>query len=87
MNASGGATEAEVIACLRHFYNDRGLRPGTRNGPRHWSWFKTTVADYFDKKRDREQAANPSGFHEWEDRNEYRLSKAQFNAMTEAIEV
>jgi hypothetical protein len=54
VDAAGGRTEDEVIACLRYLREERGLRPGTKNGPRHFSWFKTVVADYFMQRRDRE---------------------------------
>jgi Helix-turn-helix domain len=54
MNAAGGASEDEVIACLRCLREERGLRPGAKNGPRHFNWFKTVVADYFAQKRDRD---------------------------------
>jgi hypothetical protein len=54
MDSAGGASEEEVIACLRYLREERGLRPGAKNGPRHLSWFKTVVADYFAQKRDRE---------------------------------
>jgi hypothetical protein len=54
MNAAGGASEDEVIACLRYLREERGLRPGTKKGPRHFSWFKTVVTDYFSQKRDRD---------------------------------
>jgi hypothetical protein len=87
MQAAGGATELEVIECLRYFYYERGLKPGTRNAPDHWSWFKTAVADYFRQKRDREEAANLSGYGECFERNGYRLTKREFDRMTEPIEI
>lgn len=85
LEAAGGASEEEVIACLVHLYMNRGLKPGTRNGPRHWSWFKTTVQDHFEKRRQRADSANPCGFGEWQDRNDYLLSKEEFDAMTDAF--
>ena len=54
-----GVTEGDVVECLWYLYNERGLRPGTKCGPRHWSWFKTVVQDYFQQRHDREAAANP----------------------------
>ena len=54
MDAAGGRSEDEVIACLRYLHEERGLCPGTKRGPRHFSWFKTVAADYFAQKRDRE---------------------------------
>jgi len=84
---AAGASEEEVIGALKYLYEVRGLKPGTRNGPRHWSWFKAVVADYFTQKRAREDSANPCGFAEWEARNDYRLDQAQFDTMLEAIEL
>lgn len=75
MNAGAGASEQEVIQCLRYLYFERGLQPGTKNGPRHWSWFVTTVQDYFERDRERWESANPSGFAEWEDRNDFISEK------------
>jgi hypothetical protein len=72
MDAAGGASEEEVLCCLSYLYCERGLKPATRNGPRHFAWFPTVVADYFDRKREREEAANPTGYDEWEARNESR---------------
>ena len=83
MNAAGGASEAEVITCLRYLRDERGLGYGTRNGPRQFSWFPTVVGDYFRRKREREEVANPpptphgTGF----------LGPAELDAMTEAIEI
>jgi len=47
MREARGATESQVIAYLDHLYYDRGLRPGTKHGPRHWQWFKAVVQDRF----------------------------------------
>jgi hypothetical protein len=87
MDAAGGASEEDVLLCLVYLYNERGLRPGTRNGPRTFSWFPTVVGDYFRRKREREEVADPIGYDAWSERNETRLSKAQFNSMTDAIEI
>lgn len=54
IDASGGATEDQVIGCLRYLRQERGLVPGSKNGPKHFSWFKTVVADYFAQKCDRD---------------------------------
>jgi hypothetical protein len=81
------ADEEAVINCLYYLYTERGLRPGTRNGPRHWSWFKTVVADHFDQQRNRFEAANPSGWDGWEARNEQREWNEEFARMTNAIEI
>jgi len=42
-----------------HLQDERGLRPGTKMGPRHFSWFKTVVGDYFCKKSAREAVFTP----------------------------
>jgi hypothetical protein len=55
MDAAGGASEDEVVACLRE---ERGLRAETKNGPR-FSWLKTVVTDYFSQKRDRQAGGAP----------------------------
>jgi len=47
MDAASGQTEEAVIACLKYLYFERGLKPGTRNGPRSFAWFPTVVQDYF----------------------------------------
>lgn len=86
VNASGGESEDDVMACLQYLYNERGLRPGTRNGPRHFSWFPTVVKDYFDRQREREEAANPSGFREWEDRNDARMTNEELGRRSSAFD-
>jgi hypothetical protein len=53
MDWAGGASEEEVIVCLKYLTNDRGLKPGTKYGPRHWAWFKHAVANHFAQKRAR----------------------------------
>jgi hypothetical protein len=65
MDAAGGATEEEVGKCLEYLYNERGLRPGTENGPRRFAWFVTVVADYFDKRRRRAEVARAGGREFW----------------------
>lgn len=87
MEAAGTSDENEVLEALAYLYNGRGLKPSTRQGPWSFSWFKTVLQDHFEKKRAREEAANPSGYHEWQDRNEARLSRARFDGMTTAIEL
>ena len=66
MNVAGGASEEEVLSCLRYLLFERGLRPGSKNGPRHFSWFKTVVADYFHQKHDRDWVVNPGARGAWE---------------------
>lgn len=85
MNAAGGAREQEVIAALRYLQRERGLLPGTRNGPRHWSWFPTVVGDYFSRKREREESANPCGHSEWEGRNEQKADRESLEAGMDAF--
>jgi hypothetical protein len=87
LDAAGTYDEQEVIAALNYLYRERGLKPFTKNGPRSFAWFKTVLQDHFTKKRDRESAAHPCGYQEWQDRNETLLSKKQFDDMTEAIEM
>ncbi len=38
MDAAAGATEDEVLGCLSYLRDERGLKPGTRSGPRHFSF-------------------------------------------------
>ena len=80
MDAAGGASEEAVLGCLRYLRQERGLRPGTKRGPRHFSWFKTVVADYFAQKRDQEFVAGNAGGHP------PTLSSEEFDLMTGALE-
>ena len=82
LDAAGGAAEDEVVTCLAFLYNERGLRPGTKHGPRTFRWFLTVVREHFENKRRQEEAANPSTYTEWADRNDVRGV-----AMLEAIEL
>jgi len=77
----------QVIKCLRYLYDERGLRPGTKHGPRHVSWLKTVVADYFWQRRDRGLVANPPQSAAGEDRSRAGLSQAGFDAMTAAFQM
>jgi hypothetical protein len=77
MNAAGGAPEQEVIAYLRFLYRERGLKPGTRNGPRHWSWFPETVRNHFDEQRARALPPAAKSTHDAE----------EFNGMLETVEL
>jgi hypothetical protein len=81
MDAAAGATEDEILHCLSYLRDERGLKPGTRSGPRHFSWFPTVVGDYFRQRRERQQAADPAPAAD------VGLSQAQFDAMTDAIEI
>lgn len=60
MHVAAGASEADVVECLRYIRDERDLRPGGRNGPHHWSWYTTVVADYFSSKRIRDQVIRVS---------------------------
>jgi len=83
MDAAGpGVSEDEAVNCLCFLYNERGLRPGTKHGPRNSRWFLTVVREHFENKRRQEEAANPSTYTEWADRNDVRGV-----AMLEAIEL
>jgi hypothetical protein len=84
---AAGADEEAVMHCLGYLYYERGLRPGTRNGPRHWSWFVAVVADYFAKRRARDESANPRGNDALGSQDEQRQWNEQFGRMTDAIEI
>lgn len=81
---AANASEDEVILCLRHLKEERGLRSGTRYGPRRFSWFKTVVADYFQKKRDRQAVISPTGVGT-DKGNGHGLSKDEFDSLSEAF--
>jgi hypothetical protein len=85
MDASGGATEDDVIRCLRYLREERGLHPGTRYGPRSFAWFKTVVGDYFRQKALRETVYTPPSADD--QKNGTGLSKEEFDSMTDAIEI
>jgi hypothetical protein len=70
MNAADGENEQAVIDCILYLYNERGLRPNTQNGPVYFAWFATVVQDHFDRRKARNDAANPSGYEAWKDRND-----------------
>src|SRR6185369_4601361 len=79
MDAARPATEQEVIDCLHYLRVERGLTAGTRNGPRHFSWFEPVVSEYFQQRRERQlPAAAQAGIG---------LEAAAFDAMTDAIEI
>lgn len=83
MDAAQRASESDVIECLRYLREERGLRPGTRNGPRHFAWFRTVVGDYFAQKTERRlpPAAEAGSGHG----SPGGLTGAAFDAMTEAF--
>jgi hypothetical protein len=86
IDAAGGVTEEEVMQCIRYLYNERGLKPGTRHGPRSFAWFPTVVQDYFSKRREREGISNPRGSQEWEDRTATReLKQRIFRDLADAF--
>jgi hypothetical protein len=86
MDAAAGATEVEVIECLDYLRNERGLRPGTKHGPRGVAWFKSVVADHFQQKRNREIVYAPPTV-DWDRRNGAGPSQQELDSMTDAIEV
>jgi hypothetical protein len=81
MDAAAGATEDEVLGCLSYLRDERGLKPGTRSGPRHFSWFPTVVGDYFLRQRERQRSSNPPSVPDVD------FSQAQFDSMMDAIEI
>ena len=87
IDAAEGATEDQVIQCLRYLYHDRRLQPGTGNGPRHFSWFPTVVGDYFQRKRAREHVSHPVTSPAAAQRHQADFGQEQVDAMTEALEV
>ncbi len=78
MDAAGGAAENDVIACLEYLREGRGLKPGTRYGPRHWSWFKTVISHYFRERRERAMPT-PGRCA--------ALSAEEFKSMTDVLEI
>jgi hypothetical protein len=54
IDAAGGGSEDEVLRCLSYFREQRGLKPGTKNGPRRFSWFPVVVGEYFQRQRERQ---------------------------------
>jgi hypothetical protein len=77
MAAASGASEAQVIECLRVLREDRGLTPLHKHGPRSWAWFKAVVKDYFDQERARALPPAAAG----------TFDRAEFEAMTEFLEL
>lgn len=80
MDAANGASEYDVCLCLKHLYEERSLRPGTKHGPRTFAWFPTVVQEYFEKRAARDEVANPKGSDHWTaDGSEWtdRLSEAE----------
>jgi Helix-turn-helix domain len=84
MNAAGGASEDEVIECLRYLRNERGLLPGTKYGPRTLSWFKTVVADHFYQKANREIVFTLQDSHG--QKPDSGLSQDQIDQMSDAFD-
>jgi hypothetical protein len=85
MDSAAGATEDEVVRCLKFLREERGLRPGTKDGPHHFSWFRTLVADYFQQKRARETVYGPPDAGS-DRRNGSGLSQDDFDSMTDALD-
>jgi hypothetical protein len=82
MHVCEGENEAEVCEALHFLYEERGLKPGTRYGPRSWKWFLTTLAEYFTNKLARDQVANPDRFPE----PKPKIFQDEFKAMSEPLE-
>jgi hypothetical protein len=80
MDAAQGATEDQVMRCLQYLYKERGLRPGTANGPRHFSWFPTVVGEYFRTKREREGGSYSTGYDQSSRRNGADISTEELTA-------
>jgi hypothetical protein len=78
MDAAKGASEDEVLRCLAYLGEERGLKPGTRNGPRTFSWFPIVVHEYFQQHRERQFPPHAM---------DVTFSKAKFDSMTDAIEI
>jgi hypothetical protein len=65
IQSTNHAPEAEIIRALGDL-KERGY------GAEHirtYAYFETALPDYFQRKREREEAAHPCGHHEWEERN------------------
>lgn len=73
VHAAAGEDESKICELLVYLYNERGLRPGTENGPKHAGWFKAVVQNYFEDRHERDDA-RPIGHEKWEYRNETRLA-------------
>ncbi len=81
LEAAAGATEDEILRCLSYLREERGLKPGTRTGPRQFSWFPTAIADCFQRQRAREQPAAAAAAMDC------KLSGKPFDSMTAANNV
>lgn len=81
VDAAAGATEDEILRCLAYLREERGLKPGTKTGPRQFSWFPTVVWDYFQRQRARGLLAAPASTLAC------NLSQEEFDSMTSAIEI
>ena len=85
MDAAAGATEDAGLKCLSYLYNKRRLRPGSRNGPRHFSWFVTVAGDYFRQRLAREESADPGCHAGSAARARNELNATDFDRLTEAF--
>jgi hypothetical protein len=77
MNAAGGANEEEVCNCLVYLYNERGLRPGTKNGAHSFAWFPRL-------SRTTSTVAKARGREYW---SVDGTEREEFNRMMDAIEL
>jgi len=64
--------------CLSYLREGTGLKPGTKSGPRHFFWFPIVGGASFQRKRERRFP--PSAV-------DALFTQAQFDSMTEAIEI
>jgi hypothetical protein len=78
LDAAGGESEDAVCQALGYLFNERGLRPGSRNGPRSWSWFPVTIGEHFRKLRDRDKPASPA-------KDQDGLSAEEFDRMSDGF--
>jgi len=78
MDAAAGASEDEVLRCLTYLREERRLLPGTRTGPRTFSWFPTVVGDYFGKRRARDGILDPPA-------SQLPMDAREFDRMSEAF--
>jgi hypothetical protein len=68
IQATGNVKEQEIISAVDDLYR-RGYDETHVNT---YGWFITTLEDYFDQKRKREESQHPSGYDAWAGRNERR---------------
>lgn len=72
VEAAGGEPAGYIYDALLYLHNERGLRYGTDSGPQSWAWFPTMIADFFRKKRRREEKADLDPTEVWDENGERR---------------